>query len=254
MTPGRLKIEHDGRVAGPANIKYNSPFPCVNGKLGTGAMMGVVMHTMAGNLPGTTELFNDPASEASAHFGIAQDGEIWQYGPIGKGWEAWHAVEANKSWYGIEHADDGNPENPLTQAQMEASAQLLELLSRFAGFPLQVTNDVGVKGYATHVMGGSAWNPNGHTCPGPGPRAGQRADIVKRAKLIRHGDPLPAGRHHSDGSASLAFMADRQDSTPAAILYQTARNVDAFGTIEAPYVNAGKWTAKMPRGMVLWLP
>ncbi len=157
MTPGRLKVEHDGRVTGPANIKYNKPFPCVNGRFGSGAMMGVVMHTMAGNLPGTTALFNDPARQVSAHFGIAQDGEIWQYGPIGKGWEAWHAVAANATWYGIEHADDGNPEHPLTQAQIDASAQLFELLSRFAGFPLQVTNDVQKKGYGTHVMGGLAW-------------------------------------------------------------------------------------------------
>jgi hypothetical protein len=254
MTPERLKIDDHGRITGPANIKYNSPFPCANGSFGSGATMGVVMHTMAGNLPGTTELFNNPAREVSAHFGIAQDGEIWQYGPIGNGWEAWHAVAANKAWYGIEHADNGNPENPLTQAQINASAQLFELLSLSAGFPLQVTNDVQVKGYATHVMGGVAWNPNGHTCPGPGPRASQRADIVKLAKRIRHGDPLPAGRHQADGTASLAFLADRQDSTPAAIIYQTARNVDAFGPLEAAYINAGKWMATMPRGMLLWLP
>src|SRR5215467_11621077 len=127
MTVGRLEVGHDGRVRGPANIKYNSPFPCVNGSFGTGAMKGVVMHTMVGNLPGTTELFNDQARKVSAHFGIAQDGEIWQYGPIGKGWEAWHAAAANKAWYGIEHADDGNTANALTRAQMEASAQLFEL-------------------------------------------------------------------------------------------------------------------------------
>jgi hypothetical protein len=254
MNPGRLNIGHDGRVKGPTTIKYNSPFPCVNGSFGSGAMMGVVMHTMAGNLPGTTQLFNDPARQVSAHFGIAQDGEIWQYGPIGKQWEAWHAVSANKAWYGIEHADDGNPENPLTQAQVAASAQLVELLSRFAGFPLQVTNDVSVKGYATHQTGGAAWNPDSHTCPGPGPRAGQRAEIVKLAKLIRHGDPLAAGPHHSNGSESLALLADRQGSTPAAILYQTARNVDSFGDLQAAYIDEGRWTAKMPGGMVLWLP
>jgi len=249
-----LKVEHNGHYTGPANIKYNSPFPCVNGNLGSGDMMGVVMHTMAGNLPGTTQLFNDPARQVSAHFGIAQDGEICQYGPIGKGWVAWHAVAANQAWYGIEHADNGNPENPLTRAQVEASAQLLELLSRFADFPLQVTNDVNVKGYATHNMGGAAWNPNGHTCPGPGPRGGQRADIVKLAKLIRHGDALASGPQHMDGSTSLGVLAERQNTTPAAILYQTARKVDAFEPVEAAYINVGNWKAKMPSGMVIWLP
>ena len=254
MTPGRMTVEHDGRVTGPANIRYNTPFPCVNGRFGSGAMMGVVMHTMAGNLPGTTALFNDPARQVSAHFGIAQDGEIWQYGPIGKGWEARHAVAANATWYGIEHADDGNPEHPLTQAQIDASAQLFELLSQFAGFPLQVTDDVQKKGYGTHVMGGLAWNPDHHTCPGPGPRAGQRADIVKLATQIRVGDPLPAGKHRCDGSDSLALLAGRQRSRPAAIIYQTARHVDAFGALEAAYINAGDWTASAPKGMVVWLP
>jgi len=36
-------------------------------------------------------------------------------------------------------------------------------------------------------MGGAAWG--GHSCPqlanGSGPRAGQRAEIVRRAKIIR---------------------------------------------------------------------
>jgi hypothetical protein len=183
--PGKLQVAADGRITGPATLTYNHPFPCVNGRYGSGPMMGVVMHTMVGNLPGTIDTFNNSAVRASAHFGIGQDGEIHQFGPIGKGWIAWHAVDANIDWYGIEHADNRNPENPLTPAQIVASAQLFEVLSRFAGFPLQVTNNVRVGGYATHVMGGVAWNPDSHTCPGPGPRAGQRAQIVALAMAIR---------------------------------------------------------------------
>jgi N-acetylmuramoyl-L-alanine amidase len=186
-TPGKLQVAADGRVTGPAKLTYNTPFPCVNGSYGSGAMMGVVMHTMVGNLPGTEATFNNPHNQVSAHFGIGQDGEIHQFGPIGKGWIAWAQMAGNLAWYSIEHADNGNTQNPLTQAQVVASAQLLEVLSRFAGFPLQVTDSTSVKGYGTHVMGGANWG--GHTCPGPGPRAGQRAGIVALAKEIRNPDP-----------------------------------------------------------------
>ena len=70
-TPGKLHVDTtDGRIHGPATITYNSPFPCVNGTPGvTGAIRGVVMHTMVGNLPGTIATFNNPKAEASAHFG-----------------------------------------------------------------------------------------------------------------------------------------------------------------------------------------
>lgn len=91
---------------------------------------------------------------------------------------------------------DGESVQRRTDAQLTASAQLVEVLSRFAGFPLQVTDSVEVKGYGTHVMGGDAWG--GHTCPGPGPRAGQRYEIISRAEAIRAGQVAWT----SDGSLS----------------------------------------------------
>ncbi len=184
--PGKLSIQADGRIAGPASIGYNDPFPCVNGSWGSKSIQGVVMHTMVGNLPGTITVFNDPSYQASSHFGIDQRGHIHQFGPIGKGWIAWAEMAGNATWYSIEHADDGDPANPLTEAQIIASAQLVEVLAGFAGFPLQVTNSVAGRGYGTHVMGGAAWG--GHTCPGPGPRAGQRHAIIELAGKIRHPD------------------------------------------------------------------
>jgi hypothetical protein len=258
---GKLTVSADGRVTGPANIRYNEPFPCVNGAFETGAMMGVVMHTMAGNLPGTIGVFNDPARQASAHFGIAQDGEIWQFGPIGKGWAAWHAVAANRAWYGIEHADDGNPRNPLTAAQITASAQLVELLSRFAGFPLQVTDSPSVKGYGTHVMGGPAWNPDGHTCPGPGPRAGQRPKIIALAMSIRQGGTVTQPRQWiTAGMSSLATLAGDQKTTAAVILQLTAQHSPSPLPAElAVYLN-GVFSGTVdpakpvPRGLTLYLP
>jgi hypothetical protein len=214
----RLTVKSDGTVSGPASISYNDPFPCVNGSWGSGAMNGVIMHTMVGNLPGTITVFNDPSYQASTHFGIDQKGHIHQFGPIGKGWIAWAQVAGNLAWYSIEHADNGNPENPLTDAQITASAQLVEMLSAFAGFPLQVTDSVSGRGYGTHVMGGAAWGS--HTCPGPGPRAGQRTAILARARQIRTGPPpvtwqaraLADAKQIEAGATSLAALLTPGDT------------------------------------------
>jgi hypothetical protein len=250
---GKLEIDADGRVAGPIAISYNNPFPTSNGSWGSGAMMGVVMHTMVGNLPGTIDVFNNPSYAVSTHFGIAQDGSVWQFGPIGQGWIAWAQMAGNDAWYSIEHADDGNTANPLTDAQLTASAQLVELLSRFAGFPLQVTNSVDVKGYGTHVMGGGAWG--GHTCPGPGPRAGQRGEIIRRAEAIRAGQVAWT----SDGTLSLHDLAAQLDTEASSILRMTAIHDGAFAGDAASYINgvfAGTTSAKavMPAGLALWVP
>ena len=191
----KLHVDGDGKLVNydrlhpqywaNANIHYNDPFPVHNGAYGSGTMQGVVMHTMVGQLEDAIAEFNNPAAQVSAHFGISQTGLIHQFGPIGRGWVAWAEMLGNYTWYSIEHADHGDTENPLTQAQMDASAQVVECLSSFAGFPLKVTNSVWGAGYGTHVMGGVEWG--NHSCPGPGPRANQRYNIIYRAKRIRVG-------------------------------------------------------------------
>jgi N-acetylmuramoyl-L-alanine amidase len=256
MTTGKLHVQNDGHVGGPASISYNTPFPCVNGTYGSGAMMGVVMHTMVGNLPGTISLFNNSSSQVSAHFGIAQDGHIHQFGPIGKGWIAWAQEAGNLEWYSIEHADNGNPDNPLTDAQLTASAQLVECLSAFAGFPLQISDDVTTKGYGTHYMGGIPWGD--HTCPDLPPehvRSRQRAEILRRAAAIRNPAAGQAARYLADGTTSLADIAASSGARLENILWLTAeRSPGGFGSLEAQYFNAGDLHALMPAGMAYWLP
>ena len=264
-TPGRLSIGAGGRISGPATITHNTPFPCPNGQLGvTGAMQGVLMHTMVGTLTGTIASFNDPHRQASAHFGIGMDGRVHQWGPLGKGWEAWHAMAANLTWYGIEHEDGGDQHRPLTAAQITASAQVVELLSRFAVFPLQVTDDIHGRGYGTHVMGGAAWG--GHTCPGPGPRAGQRADIIALAKAIRNPPPPPkppAGAHFgtvvTDGTLSLRALSIAAGTKPAHILHLTVDFFGGFPAETAAWLNAvftgqADPAEPMPPGMHLRVP
>jgi hypothetical protein len=255
-TPEKLQVDTiTGHITGPANIKYNSPFPCVNGSWGSGAMSGVLMHTMVGDLPGTVQVFNDPSFQASAHFGISQDGEIWQFGPIGKGWIAWHAVSANRQWYGIEHADAGNPDNPLTPQQIAASAQLVELLSRFAGFPLQVTDSPSGRGYGTHNMGGQAWG--GHTCPDLPPnhvRSAQRAGIIALAGQIRNPAPAPHGpyRHVADGTLSLAQIARQRNTTVQHLVEVTAGALKPADLAAIAAVLDGAMNTPLPKGFVFY--
>jgi hypothetical protein len=185
--PARLE-ESGGWVTGVTH--HQSPNYSPGGMNVPGGINGVVMHTMVGNLPGTDSIFMESSYEASAHFGIAQDGEIIQWVSI-TGGEAWAEETGNPNWYSIEHADDGDPGNALTSEQVNSSAQLVELLSRVGNFPLVVSNSVSTEGYGVHYMGGDAWG--GHSCPqnldGSGPRAGQRAAILATATLIRNGAP-----------------------------------------------------------------
>ena len=259
---GKLTVDtSSGKVVGPANLHYNDPFPTRNGSYGSGAMSGLLMHTMAGNLqPGTVDWFNNPAAQASAHFGVAQDGTVWQFGPVGKGWMAWHAYEANAAWYGCEFADAGNPANPLTQAQITAGAQILECLSAFAGFPLQVSDSPSVRGFGWHGMGGAAFG--GHfDCPG-NVRKAQRSQIIALAIAIRQEKPLtaapPAREWITAGMSSLASLALQEHCTPAEILPLTAAHGPIPADVSA-YVNgvfAGTIDPKtpMPKGLALYLP
>jgi N-acetyl-anhydromuramyl-L-alanine amidase AmpD len=184
MVPGRLEVDGDGRVTGPATISHNSPWPCRNGTPGgSGKMHGVVLHTEDGYEQGTIQWFNNSAAQASAFFAVGTDGAIWQFGPLGANWAAWAQVDGNANWYSIEDADNRDPSVPLTEAQITAVAQLVELLSRYAGFKLQVTDSTDVQGLGVHSMGGQAWG--GHLqCPGP-VRAAQRHTIIALARDIR---------------------------------------------------------------------
>jgi hypothetical protein len=113
-----------------------------------------------------------------------------------------------------------------------AWAQCFEFLSRFAGFPLQVTDNCHGRGLAYHRMC-QEWNLSTHSCPGASftdtVRVKQRAEIVKRAKLIRepqqptrtpghiayaaHGEALAWG----DGTGTrIPFWADVSDAEHAA--------------------------------------
>jgi hypothetical protein len=252
MTAGRLEIDSAGKVTGPASITYNDPFPCENGDYGSGAMMGVVMHTMDGSYLGTIDWFNNipSESEVSAHFAISNEGQIHQFGPIGKGWCAWAEVDGNETWYSIEHEDDEDPAKPLTDAQITASAQLLEVLSRFAGFKLQISESVNTEGYGTHAMGGVAWGDH-LDCPGS-VRSAQRAAIVALAQEIRTPAKLVEVHWKITGITNLAkiarqhYQADGSEATPAYMIQLAAAAGHVYGPAMKRYVAKANWNARLP--------
>src|SRR6201999_2095661 len=184
-TPPKLSVDSAGKVHGP-NISYNNPWPCGNGDSHSmsvpSGIKGAVMHTMAGFYEGTISWFNTPKSQVSAHFGVSWSGQIHQYGPV-NGWRAWAQKAGNSAWWSIEFEDDLKPEIPLTPAQINAGAQLLECLSaaRVGNFPMRISNDPGTEGFGWHGMGGDAW---GHPdCPGD-VRKAQRQKIIEVAEAI----------------------------------------------------------------------
>jgi hypothetical protein len=250
--PGRCRIDASGRLRGPASITWNTPWPTVNGTPGGfGTAFGGVFHTEVGYDHNVVVEFNSPSAQASAFFSIDMAGNVHQYGPLGKDWMAWTQVAGNPHWRGVEHEDKGNPANPLSDAQLAASAQVFEAMSAFDGWPLQVTDDVNGRGIILHSDGGVPWG--NHACPGA-VRAAQRPDLIALALKIRRA-AVP-GRHEADGAQSLLEAAELAVLTVAEVIEETLRHEpDGFGPLQRRYLNAGNLvTAPMPERMVYWFP
>ena len=137
---------------------------------------GLVLHVEVGTETGTDGWFHNPQAQASADFGIAKDGTIHQW--VDTDDKAWAEATGNPYWYSVE--TEGVPGEPLTSAQVTATARLLVWLSQLDHFPLQVTDDPHAgQGLITHGDGGAAWGGH-YDCPGP-QRAAQRVEIVRQA-------------------------------------------------------------------------
>lgn len=83
----------------------------------------ITLHIMAGYLAGTDSVFTNPASQASAHYGISADGTIHQYVSEADGSYSDANYISNNSTISIEH-EGGIPQATCTQACIDASARL----------------------------------------------------------------------------------------------------------------------------------
>jgi N-acetyl-anhydromuramyl-L-alanine amidase AmpD len=123
---------------------------------GTRTVNRIVIHITDGGpkINGTISWFKNPAAKVSAHYVIAQDGEVVQM--VKHNDVAWHASSANGDSVGIEHVANTRGLNP-TPAQYCASAALANWLATQFGLPID----------RTHILGHSEADPKTtHTgCP-----------------------------------------------------------------------------------------
>lgn len=200
------------------------PIPINHTKGGQEAVRGVVIHIMAGTLPGTDSWFRNPDAKASSHFGTGKGGHLWQW--VDTADRAWAQGAGNRQWLSVENEGKGG--DALTDAQLDRCAQVLAWAHKTYGVPLQLATSPEGRGLGYHAMGGSAWG--GHTsCPGTRIIA-QLGEIVARAKKLTGtapSKPKPPARP----SVSLAKLRKAAETDPpktgTPVSYAGARVVEA---------------------------
>lgn len=136
---------------------------------------GLILHVIVGTIPAANTVFHDPARQASAHFGVGKDGQLYQWVDLSD--KAWAEGAGNPNYFSVE--TDGQPTEALTESQCVTLAHLYNDLVATDRFPHAIANAPGEHGFGIHSMGGQAWG--GHACPGP-IRAGQRQHILDLAQ------------------------------------------------------------------------
>jgi hypothetical protein len=142
------------------------------------AINGLVLHVQVGN-NSLYGWFNNPSSDASAHFWCAKTGKIEQY--VDTDLTAWAQQDGNPYYLSVE--TEGYPHEPLTAAQLNQVARLLEWSADTYDFPIVGPVPHGAKGFTPHC------NPNGtpdpawgnHPCP-ESIRLGQMPTIITLAQ------------------------------------------------------------------------
>ena len=117
--------------------------------------LAIIDHVMCGSEEGTDEWFQNPASQVSAHFGVAKDGRIHQYvkeedtawangrmdSPDTEWLENFPNVNPNLWTISIEH--EGQPNEPLTTEQEVASIELHRYLCINWNIPVDLEHITG---------------------------------------------------------------------------------------------------------------
>jgi hypothetical protein len=134
------------------------------------------MHIMGSSMAAADSWFHSPSNtQASAHFGIGNDGHIVQW--VDTDDKAWHACKANPNYWGIETEGTSGP---LTNAQVESFAKLYGWLESLDHFGFALADSPGQHGLGWHGMGGVGYC-NHPYCPGD-QRKAQRSLILQLAQ------------------------------------------------------------------------
>lgn len=178
---------------------------------------GLVLHVNDGNSP-SLYWWIAGRNGMSCHWQVAKSGRVEQYVDTDRA--AWAQQAGNADYLSVE--TEGFPSEPLNQAQLDALAKLYHWLHDTHGFPYQLADAPGERGFGWHGMGGTAW---GHTeCPGV-LRREQRDDVLAEARAL-------------DGSVA------KEDDDMARFVKLSGTNkvflVNATGL--HPLVNDDEWT------------
>lgn len=143
----------------------------------------LVWHETAGPYAGSIAWLRNPASQASAHLVVREDGaEATQLVHLAE--KAWHAVAYNPVSVGVEHANT-TAKGYASDAQLHASARIFGWLCLHYGIPPRYARHGEGAGVCRHldlgVLGG------GHTQCGPGDETWQRWLAMLHAELARGG-------------------------------------------------------------------
>lgn len=162
---------------------------------------GLVLHIAQGSFNGTEQWERNPNAKVSSYAVVGKQGQIVQEVDLED--KAWTQAAGNEHWIGVEF--EGFIPDSLTSAQITRAAQILAFLHTHYGVPLQSTDDVNGHGLGYHSMGGHAWSPLGHTCPGPNIVA-QRPQIIAAAAKLVHA-PTPEAKVPDQFAPALAIVS-----------------------------------------------
>lgn len=142
----------------------------------------ITLHIMAGYLAGTDSVFTNPASQASAHYGIGADGTIHQYVSEADGSYSDANYVSNNSTISIEH-EGGIPQAECTQACIDASARLCADIAQRYGLG-KLWHD-GIKGnvWLHREISGT----DHATCPDLAPNGLPYQQVIDKANAILDG-------------------------------------------------------------------
>lgn len=156
----------------------------------------LIFHTMAGYLAGTDATFRPGGyTGVEAHFGVGGprdkgglDGVVWQWQDIGYSADA--QGDGNAYATSVETSDGTNPATPWSAKQLAALVDLTVWWCRQTGAPARLVASTGQSGIGYHSQF-SAWNRNGHACPGS-VRVKQLVSYVIPTARARLGGTTPA--------------------------------------------------------------
>lgn len=195
----------------------------------------VVLHVEEGTEAGTRSWFGETRSQASAHFGVAKDGSVDQFVDTKDG--AW--AEAAGNPYGISIETEGQDSEPLTEAQVEAIAEIYAWVHKEHGVKVQRTQDPEHgEGFIAHGEGGQAWG--GHiSCPGD-KRKAQMPEILKKVEALLgetpKAEPKPAPKTKEKPKPAPA--AHPGSGTPA-WYHRVLKNGDRGSDVKTAQVRLG---------------